>query len=732
MRYRLHILTIVLCLMCAAAAARPAKTGLICLRQPDGSTFGAYFRGDEFMRIKTTADGHAIMQDGDGWWCYAEYDTDGGMTCTGHRVGDRTPAAVLSGSLRIPYAKLAERARTLRRVTNMEEAARNADGTGSRMLHTRQGEEEDGGHKHGLVILAQYQDIKFKYERKDFIDMLTKEGYDLNGATGSAKEYFEGQFGGKVDFTFTVSEIVTLSKMRSYYGGNDKDGNDKNAAEMIAEACRLADPEIDFSIFDDDGDGTVDNVFVFFAGGDEAEGAGDDCIWSHAWYIHSGAHIKLSLDGKNIDRYACTSELSYTYDTSMKQTLAGIGTFCHEYSHTFGLPDLYDTDYDKEGGWAAGLWGRTSLMDGGNQNNNSNTPPYFNAIEREILGIGESLRIEEDGIYTLEPLSTGGKYLRLDTDTPGEYYLFECRDNTGWDAYTGGSGMLVYHIDKTKDNIGKWLYENTVNADSSHQCADLVEADGRTDSFEDQYQYAGLMRNLKGIFFPYNDVTSLTCESSPGLKLWNGAQHAIAVTDIRRDGDRIRFSITGFSEETTPPVPVNFSTEAYADAAAITFESSWPFNGEAAVTWGRSTQSENTVMLAPYQPGKYALVLENLEPGNKTYTVSVHFVNGEIQGEAKQISFMTAKRPPVKWPYMYFGKSAEAGKPFKEGARIALRLYNTAEAQEIRWTFNGRDIRPEPDGRFTVTTGGILKAYVTWKDGSMDIIEKRILTEKAE
>ena len=390
--------------------ARPARSGLIQLYQPDGSTFGAYFSGDEFMRIKTTESGNAIIQDQDGWWCYAGYGSDGRISCSGFRVGGKVPSSVLAESRAIPYGILAEKAVPRRSIC----AESDLKPLIKRIMEkarpdVRAGEQK--GSKHGLVILAQYQDVKFRYGKESFVNMLTQEGYRHNGATGSAKEYFDAQFNGAMDFSFTVSEIVTLSKKRAYYGGNDIYGNDKNAAEMIQEACILADNEIDFSLYDDDGDGTVDNVFVFFAGGDEAEGDKEECIWSHAWYIYSGAGISLRLDGKRIDRYACTSELTRA---GTAQVLAGIGTFCHEYSHTFGLPDLYDTDYDKNGGWAAGLWGRTALMDSGNQNNNGNTPPYFNAIEREILGIGNPIIIESDGVYTLEPVNLNGTYCRLE------------------------------------------------------------------------------------------------------------------------------------------------------------------------------------------------------------------------------------------------------------------------------------------------------------------------------
>ena len=64
--------------LCISALSRPARTGIYTLYQPDGTSFQAIFHGDEFMKIKTTADGHAIIKDDDGWWCYAAFEPDGG------------------------------------------------------------------------------------------------------------------------------------------------------------------------------------------------------------------------------------------------------------------------------------------------------------------------------------------------------------------------------------------------------------------------------------------------------------------------------------------------------------------------------------------------------------------------------------------------------------------------------------------------------------------------------
>jgi hypothetical protein len=192
-------------------------------------------------------------------------------------------------------------------------------------------------------------------------------------------------------------------------------------------------------------------------------------------------------------------------------------------------------------------------------------------------------------------------------------------------------------------------------------------------------------------------------------------------------------SIVGFSEESTPPTAVNLKVEAFMDAAIINFESSWEFEGNATVTWGRTDQLTTETEVEAYEPGKYSLILDGLTPGNKTYTVSVHFQAGEISGEKRSTSFMTSKASPVQWPYIFVGKNKtrEDGS-FAEGTKIALMVYNASQAEEIRWTFNDEEIAPEGDGYFTLENSGTLRAHVSWEDGSEDIIQKTINITNAE
>ena len=710
MKIRVYI-SIFMVFMATLAYSRPARPGKTTFVQPDGTTFIGKCIGDEFMKLRTTIDGNAIIQDSEGWWCYAEFDSEGARTSTGYRVGKDTPSSILSSSRNIPYTKLyaiASEMRSTGRRSDMKPLLKRTASADDAITKA-----ESRPVKHGLVILAQYKDVDFKHDRDHFVNMLTQKGYTYNNATGSAKEYFDAQFGGLVDFSFDVSEIITLTNNREYYGGNDRNEQDQRPAEMIIDACSLADDNIDFSLYDDDDDGYVDNVFVFFAGGDEAENEDHpEYIWSHAWYIESGAGETLTLDGKKIDSYACTAELTFNGRTNV---LAGIGTFCHEYSHTFGLPDFYDTDYD-ENGWTFGLWLWTSLMDGGNMNGNGHTPPYFNAIERELLGIAEPTIINDDGVYTIEPIHHNNQFYRINTNTEGEYYLIECRERTGWDTYIGGSGILVYHIDRSKDPLDRWTIHNTVNAYSDYLCADIVEADGRLDVAQNDEDFYSKVQNIQGIFFP--NVATEKISLSPKVSMIN-----IKKADKE---SCYTFNIIGFSNESIPPTIKNIAVEVFMDAAIINFESSKPYDGEASVTWRKAGEPEKEISVKPYEKGKYSLTLEGLVPGNKTYTVDIQFEKNGITGEKSSTSFMTSRAPSVDWPYIYLGKKAAGKGTFKAGSKIAPRVYNASKAEAITWEFNGKEITAEGDGYYTVNESGTLKTRVYWNDGETDTLEKTI------
>lgn len=689
--------------------------------QPDGSTFAVKVRGDEWLCIRTTKDGCAIIRDEDGWWCYGTYDEDCRLESSGYRIGEAVPSDILTRSRDIPYGALSKRAAARRqKVRHADIAALNA----VRELNSVKTRSGAPIHKKGIAILAQFQDVKFTRTKEDFQNLLNQRGYD---GTGSAKDYYEEQFGEGWEFSFDVSDIVTLPFNLKYYGENsqsDDSGSDIRPATMAWHACKAADDYVDFSLYDQDGDGKVDNVYIFYAGYDESENSDQpDLLWAHQYYIISGQENVPAiekLDGVHVDRYACSSELS------SGRKITGIGTFCHEYMHTFGVPDFYDTDYDADGAMAAGLWKKTSLMDGGNYNNNSATPPNLNCIERHLLGLSEPLPIEEGHSYTLEPVHKNGQYHILSSSTEGEYFLFECRSNEGWDKYIGGKGMLVYHIDRNAvenvDGYGmvsKWTY-NTVNTDPLHQCADLIEADGRNDDITDtEYPYS----NIMGIFYPRPDVTSITPENTPAFRLWENGTPEISIIGITSTNEGIRFSAVNSTDIPEIPDIAGFGYQVYPDAIFITFKSSNPLINETAMLeWGKNgeTQTES-VKLNPSQDGYYYYLITGLESGSVLYDIKVRFSQNSIFGKPHQMSVMTKRSPSISWPYLYLNSGE-----ISQSEGMVAHVVNAEAAVGKTWYLDGQPLAVGDDCKIHPAGSGTLSCEITWKNGSSDVVVKEI------
>ena len=707
--HNLIIYILVILLTTGITDARPARPGRTIVTQPDGTTINTIIKGDEWFHIHTTEDGKAIIKDADGWWNYAIYDQNGEKKSSGYHVGKDTPKVVLSQSMMINTSAMRENAARKRELmmSRLQERQMKKAASGNSSQKTMR----------GLIILAAFNDVPFKYTPADFNET-------MNVKQGCAKEYFNDQFEGIYEFEFDISPIVTLSGNRKWYGENNSFGDDKRPAEMAKEACELAYAAgVEFSKYDMDGDGEVDNVHIFYAGGDESEGDGDDRIWAHQWSLSDAGLTTLKLDGKTIDRYSCSSELTIPSSLSTNYVIAGIGAFCHEFSHILGLPDFYDTDYERNG-YSTGLWGSTSLMDMGSYNNNGNTPPNYNAIEREILGLSTCMTITEGASYSMGPINEDRKFFRMETDRNTEYYLFECRAAEGWDKHIGGDGMLVYHIDKSSSR--QWNYQNSVNCQLSHQCADLIEADGRSDNFEGIT--SALWNNIAGVFFPYKSNTSLSATTTPALKYWSGSKCPLSIRNITKNGKAISFSVVG-QNTVTPPKATDVKFAAFTDAVLINFSNSTDYNGYARIKCYNDSWSK-TIDVAPYADGMYSVTIEGLEPNAKTYKAEIWFEIDGLKGNVTNISFMTKTEPETEWPYIYLNY-ADRGEDnsFIKGKSFPLRVNNASDATKIVWKFNGKEIK-SADGYYTVTGDGSLKAEIYHEDGSKTVVVKEIIAKE--
>lgn len=669
----------------------------------------ARLKGDEFCKVLTTEDGCAVIKCDDGFYRLATFKADGGRVSSGFKPGDKTPDSILGDSRRIPWNTLRDRTSVIRR--ERKESIRFKPATRA----------ESPVKKHCVVILAQFQDISFiggESRRQDIVDLITKPG------SKSVLDYFNDQFNGSYEFNFTIGPIVTLPKNHDYYGKNedDKAGQDINPRELVRDACLLSDPFVDFSQFDDDGDGIVDNVFVIVAGKSEAEGADSDCMWPHQWTVPN-----LSLDGKRVYSYALSTELTVQSQNSHGQLVWGlcsIGTFCHEYSHTLGLEDYYDTDEEGSGGFSNGLWASTALMDSGNFNDNGKTPPAYNAVDREILGIGKPEKMAL-GKYTLEPITENGRYLILENPKEkDDFFLFECRAQKGWDTYIGGSGLAIYHVDMSKHMAG-WsddaerevtaLYRwesNEVNCNPDFECADMIETS--SDAIE-----------VRQAFFPFRTINSFSAFSSPAFKFNDGTESPFAISNITRSGDKVTFVV--YNSADVVPKAIDLKAEVYQDAAIMTWESDVAgFDGEATVTWGKTSGSMKTETVTPYEKGKFALTLEGLSP-TTAYTVNVTFTRGGVTGETVTGDFLTKAEQSGGKPYIYLDylSGYRTGGRFPAGVGLPLRVFN-AIGRRISWSYDGASVHTDGSGYFHPVKSGTLKAVVYNSDGSTDILAKEI------
>ena len=365
------------------------------------------------------------------------------------------------------------------------------------------------GKRKGLVILANFANstifglpYQFSTTREQWEDAFNKEGYTENYHVGSVHDYFADQSYGKFDLEFDVVGPVTVSKSLEYYGTNNAYGSDSHAAEMVAEACKLANeqyPEINFKDYDWDGNNEVDQVYVIYAGYGASSGADSRTIWPHEYWLKYGYGQRLYLDGIYVDTYACSCELAGT-EKSSRKVMTGIGTACHEFSHCLGFPDFYDAS--GSGSYGLDAW---DVLGNGSYNgptNNSEVPAGFTAYERWMAGWLEPRELNEgDDIIDMKPLLEEPEAFVIYNDGyRDEYYLLENRQNKKWFSYPSNAhGMLITHVDF---DMSAWA-GNEVNAVANHQRMSLVPAGGVFGTFNSAYgQWYTSAEQYKTMLFP--------------------------------------------------------------------------------------------------------------------------------------------------------------------------------------------------------------------------------------
>lgn len=351
--------------------------------------------------------------------------------------------------------------------------------------------------------------------------------------TGSMRDWYRENSYGGVDVVGGVYGWYRMPQPYSFYvGGQNGFGEyPRNAQGLVRDALLAADDDIDYSQYDNRGEGVVEALFVVHAGpGAEVTGSSND-IWSHAWFVPGN----LMLDGVRFRRYSMVPEDGQ------------IGVFGHELAHSFfGLPDLYDVTYR-----SAGL-GRWSMMAAGSWGEGGRRPVHFDAWSKVRVGFITPTHLTQPrSALVLPPVENDPQVFllwRLNEEVNREYFLVENRRRVSFDRAIPGNGLLIYHIDESMDgNRNPWTPDE---GGELHYMVALEQADGAYDLERNQNS------GDEGDPFPgitFNETFSHY--TRPSSRDYQGRSTSITLDaiEIMRDG-QVRFDLS-FNPNFSPPEP---------------------------------------------------------------------------------------------------------------------------------------------------------------------------------
>jgi len=532
-----------------------------------------------------------------------------------------------------------------------------------------------------IVIPVQFEDREFVSGRDDIAGRLSR-----------TESYFNAQFRGAKTFSIDLAPTVTLSHSASYYGANYPDRKDVLLHEAVREACNASSASVDFSAYDNDEDGYVDAVMLLGAGLPETDDSNPDSIWPQFGHLSDNS-TPLSLNGKTIDAFAICMELGL--DSGGNTVNGGTGVLCHEFAHSMGLKDLYDTDGESSGGLSQGLLG-LSIMDEGCLGGDADTPPSFNALDLEMLGIGTCGELSK-GSYTLSPVSESGEYLKYSCSNEGEYFLFECRE---------GGKLYIYHIDTSENEAGysdyyqktltaseRWEY-NQVNCRPDRQCALIVSS---------------------------GELSNFGSDTTPAFRGWNALPIGLLLSNITSNvNGSVSFEVTE---------PIEFSDIAvFQDAAIVSWSAEERLKGNITgyeISWTDGSSEKSATL--PSDALSYTIEgLSNRTPYRFTLKM-ITSQGGSESSYSASASFITKIYRSDTYPYIYLS-SASRGKDgtFVKGTKIPLRVFNATDVAEVRWFFNGEEIKAGSDGYYTINKSGTLRAEILYSNGSYEFITKEV------
>ena len=459
--------------------AAKAYPGIVTVTQSDGTELNVRIYGDEHFNWLTTEDGVLLVQEGNNYYI-AETTTSGTLKATSfiaHNANKRLPAEIKA----IKKQDLSR----FRSYAIKKASPAKAMGTGNSGVKYF----PHSGSPKALVILVEFSDTPFqsREKAKNVFEHFLKgkaedalpDGYEAYTGSyakanlrnnGSVSDYFYVMSHGTYTPQFNVVGPYKLNHSSLYYGQGEND----NTYALVSDACKAADKDVDFSRYDADGDGMVDLVYIIYAGYPASMSGNPNDIWPK-----SGTGGFGTYDGKKVSRFGIHAELNFGLELNQKNgfLLSGIGLFCHEFSHTLGLPDLYPTvDASKVDNQNPEMW---DLMDGGEYTYNGGYwPTPYSPWEMDAMGWATPIELsDEKQTVTLKSYGKERVAYKIKGEN-NEYLLLQNIQKGGWwtgVAHVYNTGMLVWRIDYNNEDVN--LFDNPNNTIGKPKVM-IVPADG--------------------------------------------------------------------------------------------------------------------------------------------------------------------------------------------------------------------------------------------------------------
>ena len=459
--------------------AAKAYPGIVTVTQSDGTELNVRIYGDEHFNWLTTEDGVLLVKEGNNYYI-AETTSYGTLKATNyiaHNANKRLPAEIKA----IKKQDLSR----FRSYAIKKASPAKAMGTGNSGVKYF----PHSGSPKALVILVEFSGTPFQSgeKAKNVFEHFLKgkaedalpDGYEAYTGSyakanlrnkGSVSDYFYVMSQGTYTPQFDVVGPYKLNHSSLYYGQGEND----NTYALVSDACKAADKDVDFSRYDADGDGMVDLVYIIYAGYPASMSGNPNDIWPK-----SGTGGFGTYDGKKVSRFGIHAELNFGLELNQKNgfLLSGIGLFCHEFSHTLGLPDLYPTDdASKVDNQNPEMW---DLMDGGEYTYNGGyCPTPYSPWEMDAMGWATPIELsDEKQTVTLKSYGKEKVAYKIKGEN-NEYLLLQNIQIGGW--WTGvalvyKTGMLVWRIDYNNKDVN--LFDNPNNTIGKPKVM-IVPADG--------------------------------------------------------------------------------------------------------------------------------------------------------------------------------------------------------------------------------------------------------------